>query len=143
MVSVVSMLCLFAGLAVVAGPAVAQSPNLHGNVTLTPVSLFFSVKPGGSTNAVATLSNQSGLPINVSKIEIDSTCPGLQNCGVQFHVASHGCGGSLQNGMSCAINIEFAPLSEVETVRGTLKVTFDGVSAAQTLKVGLTGEVRK
>jgi len=141
-VGVVSMFCLFAGLAVSAGSAVAQSPNLRPNVSLTPESLFFSVSPGKSASAPVVLSNNSGVALNVNKIEIASECSSLSNCGVQFHVVSHGCGATLKNGKSCTINVEFDPIAEVETAHATLKVTFDGVSIAQTEKVVLTGVSR-
>jgi hypothetical protein len=138
-VSVLFMLCLFAGLAVSAGTAVAQSPNLRPNVSLTPESLFFNVKPGHSATAPTVLSNHSGLTLNITKIEIDGTCSSLSNCGAQFHVVSHGCGSSLKNGSSCTINVEFDPTGEVETAHATLKVTFEDESLQHTEKVALTG----
>ena len=142
-VSVLSMLCLFAGLAVSAGTAAAQSPNLHPSVSLSPASLFFSVKPGQSATAPAVLSNHSGLTVNIAKIEIDGTCSSLSNCGAQFHVVSHGCGSSLKDGNSCTINVEFDPTGEVETTHATLKVTFEDESLQHTEKVALTGVSRQ
>jgi hypothetical protein len=141
-VSVLSILCLFAGLAVSAGTAVAQNPNLHPIVTLTPESLFFSVRAGQSATAPVVLSNHSGVTLNISKIEIDETCSTTSNCGTQFHVVSHGCGAALRNGSSCTINVEFTPAADVETAQAGLKVTFSGVSVTQTKRVALTGESR-
>jgi hypothetical protein len=142
-VSVLSMLCLFAGLAISAGTAVAQSPNLRPNVSLSPESLFFNVSPGHSATAPAVLSNNSGLTLNISKIEIASTCSSPSNCGAQFHVVSHGCGSSLKNGARCTINVEFDPTSELETAHATLNVTFEDESLQRTEKVALTGVSRQ
>ena len=141
-VSILSILCLFAGLALSAGTAVAQNPNLRPIVTLTPASLFFSVRAGQSATATAMLNNHSGVTLNVSKIEIKETCATTADCGTQFHIVSHGCGSALKNGDSCAINVEFAPAAVVETAHASLKVTFSDVSVAQTKRVALIGESR-
>jgi hypothetical protein len=141
-VSVLSMLCLFAGLAIGAGTAVAQNPTPRPNVSLTPESLFFSVSAGHSATAPTVLSNDSGAALNITKIEIDGVCSTPSNCGTQFHVVSHGCGATLKNGGNCTINVEFVPAADVETAHATLKVTFNGASIAQTRKVALTGVSR-
>ena len=138
-VSVLSVLCVFAGLA---GSALAQNPNLRPDVTLSPASLSFDVAPGHSATAAAVLSNHSGLTVNVSKIKIDSTCSSLSNCGAQFRVVSHGCGASLKDGDSCTINVEFDPTSAVETAHATLKVTVEDANLQHTEKVALTGVSR-
>jgi hypothetical protein len=141
-VSLLSVLCLFAGLAVSAGTAVAQSPNLNQSVTLSPENLSFSVSAGHSATAPVVLSNQSGAILNVGKIEIAETCSNVSNCPTQFHVVSNGCGGILRNGMSCAINVEFVPAADVETARATLKVTFADAGITQTRRTALTGASR-
>jgi hypothetical protein len=140
-VSVLSMLCLFAGLAVSAGTAFAQSPTPN-NVTLTPKSLFFSVSPGKSATAPTVLRNHSGAALTVTKIEIDDVCATPSNCGKPFHVVSHSCGAALRDGGSCTINVEFAPDALVETGHATLKVTFNDSSLGQTRRVDLTGVSR-
>jgi hypothetical protein len=141
-VSLLSVLFLFAGLAVSAGTAVAQSPDLNQNVTLSPEILSFSVRAGQSATAPVVLSNQSGANLDVTKIDIAEACSNASNCGTQFHVVSHGCGGVLKNGMSCTINVEFVPADKIETARATLKVTFAGASIAQTKRSTLTGTSR-
>jgi hypothetical protein len=140
-VIVLSMFCLFAGLTLSAGTAVAQSPNRQQKVTLTPETLFFGVTPGRSAIASAVLSNHSGAALNVSRIEIDGKCFSTPNCRAQFHVVSHGCGATLKNGGNCTINVEFLPPVTVETevARANLKVTFNAASLDQSRKVALTG----
>jgi hypothetical protein len=141
-VSIFSMLCLFAGLAVSAGTVVAQSPTPNQNVTLSPESLFFSVRAGGSATAPTVLKNHSGAALNITKIEIDPVCATPSDCGTQFHVVSHGCGATLRNGGSCTINVEFAPDALVDTAHATLKVTFNGSSLGETRRVALAGVSR-
>ena len=143
-VSLLSVLCLFAGLAVSASTAVAQSSDLNQGVTLSPENLSFSVSAGHSATAPVVLSNQSGAIVNVSKIDIAETCSNAaaSNCGTQFHVLSNGCGGILRNGMSCAINVEFVPAADVETARATLKVSFTGAAIIEIRRSVLTGTSR-
>jgi hypothetical protein len=141
-VGVLSMFCLFAGLAVSAGTAAAQSATPQ-KVTLTPSSLFFSVRPGGSATAPTVLNNQSGADLSVTKIEITGVCSSPSNCGTQFHVVSHGCGAVLKNGDNCQISVEFAPAALIETAHATLKVTFNGASLGETRRVALTGVSRQ
>ena len=143
-VSLLSVLCLFGGLAVSAGTAVAQSANLNQSITLSPENLSFSVSAGHSATAPVVLSNQSGAIVNVSKIEIAEVCSNAaaSNCGTLFHVVSNGCGGILRNGMSCAINVEFVPAADVETAHATLKVTFADSSITQNRRSVLTGTSR-
>ena len=139
-VGVVSILCLCLGLAATAVPVAAQSPSLRPGVSLTPATLFFSVSAGKTATAPVVLSNQSGIALNVSKIEINNVCSST-NCGeAQFHVVSHGCGATLKSGQSCSINVEFAPAALLETVHARLKVVFDGVSVSETRTAALTGE---
>lgn len=141
-ISVLSMLCLFAGLAVNAGRAFAQSPTPH-DVTLTPEKLFFSVSAGKSATAAAVLRNHSGAALQITKIDIIGVCAtSATDCPTQFHVVSHGCGATLKNGGSCIINVEFAPEAVVETAHGALTVDFDNSSLGQIRTVALTGVSR-
>jgi hypothetical protein len=139
--SVLSMLCLFAGLAVSAGTAFAQSSSPN-DVTLTPEKLFFSVAAGKSATAPAVLKNHSGAALQITKIDIVGVCANPSNCTTQFHVVSHGCGATLKNGGSCTINVEFAPEAVVETAHAVLRVGFNTSSLGQIRTVALTGVSR-
>jgi hypothetical protein len=141
-IGVLSMFCLFAGLAVSAGSAAAQNRTPQ-QVTLTPATLSFDVRPGGSATAPTLLTNHSGATLRVTGIEINALCSSPSDCSSQFHVVSHGCGATLKNGENCQINVEFVPAAEIETSRATLKVTFDDSSLGQTRRVALTGVSRQ
>ncbi|HWY59909.1 MAG TPA: hypothetical protein VNZ03_35935 [Terriglobales bacterium] len=140
-VSVLSMFCLFTGLAISAGTALAQSPTPN-KVTLTPKNLSFSVSAGKSATAETVLRNQSGALLQITKIEIVGICANPSNCAVPFHVVSHSCGATLKNGESCKLNVEFAPDAIVETAHASLRVAFDTAILGQSRSVVLTGVSR-
>ena len=129
--SVLSTICLFAGLATV--NASAQSI-----VSLKPTAMTFHVFPGRSATEKATLSNGStGLAATINGIEIGTQC-----CGTgKFNVVSHTCGATLEPGQSCTITVEFTAGRGGEETKSALEVKFHIDGVAQTDTVALTGTI--
>ena len=107
------------------------SGTISAYATLTPASLPFGNQSVGTSSAsqVATLTNNGPGTVNISGISVSGDFAQTNNCG-----------SSLAPGLSCVINISFAPTVSGPRA-GTLTVSDDAAIAPQTVALSGLGVV--
>jgi len=98
-------------------------------VTISPTSLAFSSQPVGTMSASQTVSvtNRGGSQLNISSVTVSAGFTETNTCGP-----------SLAVGVSCAINVAFAPTT-LGLLNGTLSIVDNAPNSPQTATLTGTG----